>query len=296
MGSVYAGLLAAAGNEVTVVDTWDAHIEAIRSNGLRVEGASGDRTVHVAAATSVVEIGEVDLIILSTKAMDVLAASTAATVIAGPKTVVLPIQNGLGSVDIVADIFGPERTVVGVAGGFGASVVSPGHVRHEGMELLRLGERVGPASERLERIAGVWRAAGFTVKTYDDVGPLVWEKLICNVCFSATCAILDATIGEVLTDASAWAVASRCASEAYDVAQALRIELSFDDPVEYARAFGLRIPDARPSLLLDLRAGRRTEIEVINGAIPRVGRTVGVSAPANETVTALVRALEPRLG
>ena len=294
MGSVYAGLLADAGNDVWVVDIWEAHVSAIREHGLRVEGASGDRTVRLGATTRAAEVGEVDLIIIATKATDVHAASTAATPLVGAGTVVLPIQNGLGSGDTVAGIFGPERTVVGVAGGFGASVVAPGHVRHEGMELLRLGEREGPASERLERIAAVWRAAGFNVKTYDDVGPLVWEKLICNVCFSGTCAILDGTIGEVLDDASAWAVASRCASEAYDVARTLRIDLSFDDPVEYARTFGLRIREARPSLLLDLRAGRRCEIDVINGAIPRVGRSVGVAAPVNETITALVKALEAR--
>ncbi len=295
MGSVYAGLLGAAGNDVWAVDTWDAHIEAIHGHGLRVEGASGDRTVRIAATTRASDVGEVDLIVVSTKAMDVRAASEAAFSLAGSETVVLPIQNGLGSADTVAAIFGPERTVIGVAGGFGASVVAPGHVRHEGMELLRLGEFEGATSERLERIASVWRAAGFTVKTYDDVGPLVWEKLICNVCFSGTCAILDRTIGEVLADPSAWVVASRCASEAHEVAQALRIDLSFDDPVEYARAFGLRIPAARPSVLLDLKAGRRCEIDVINGAIPRVGRSVNVAAPVNETVTALVKALESKI-
>ena len=294
MGSVYAGLLGAAGNEVWAVDTWEAHVEAIRAHGLRVEGASGDRTVRIGATTLAADVGEVDLVVVATKAMDVRVASTAASVLLGPETVVLPIQNGLGSADTAAQILGPERTVIGVAGGFGASVIAPGHVRHEGMELLRLGEREGPVSERLERIAAVWREAGFTVKTYDDAGPLVWEKLICNVCFSGTCAILDGTIGEVLEDASAWSVASRCASEAYEVARALRIDLSFDDPVAYARAFGLRIQQARPSVLLDLKAGRRCEIDVINGAVPRAGRSVGVAAPANETVTALVKALESR--
>jgi 2-dehydropantoate 2-reductase len=296
MGSVYAGLLGAAGNDVWAVDTCEQHVEAIRAHGLRVEGASGDRTVRIGATTRAADVGEVDLIVISTKAMDVSAASTASYPLAGPETVVLPIQNGLGSADTVAEIFGPERTVIGVAGGFGASVVSPGHVRHEGMELLRLGEREGPASERLERIAAVWRAAGFNVKTYDDVGPLVWEKLICNATFSGPCAILDRTIGEVLDDASAWAVSSRCATEAYEVARALGIDLSFDDPVEYARAFGLRIPRARPSVMLDLRAGRRCEIDVINGAVPRVGASVGVQAPVNATVTALVKALESRHG
>ena len=296
MGSVYAGLLGAAGNDVWAVDTWEAHIAAIREHGLRVEGASGDRTVRLNATTRAEEVGEVDLIVVATKAMDVRDAALAALPLAGAETVVLPIQNGLGSADTIAEIFGPGRVVIGVAGGFGASVVAPGHVHHEGMELVRLGERDGPSSERLERVAEVWRAAGFNVKTYNDVGALVWEKLVCNVCFSGTCAVLDRTIGEVLADPNAWAVASRCAVEAYDVARALRIDLSFDEPVEYARAFGLRIPNARPSLLLDLRAGRRCEIDAINGAIPGLARSVGVAAPVNETVTALVKALEARGG
>ena len=291
MGSVYAALLADGGNDVWVVDGWEEHIEAIRVHGLRVEGASGDRTVRIGATTNPSEVGQVDLVVIATKAMDVGAASAGAASLIGDQTVVLPIQNGLGSADTVAAALGPDRTLVGVAGGFGASVVAPGHVRHEGMELLRLGEREGPTTERLERVAAVWRDAGFTVQTYADVGRLVWEKLICNVCFSGTCAVLDRTIGEVLDDEHSWAVATSCAIEAYEVARALDIGLSFDDPVEHVRAFGRRIPRARPSVLLDLRAGRRTEIDVINGAIPREGRAVGIAAPVNAAVTALVKAI-----
>ena len=90
----------------------------------------------------------------------------------------------------------------------------------------------------------------------------------------------------------AWAVASRCAAEAFEVARAQGVELGFDDPVAYVREFGLAIPGAKPSMLLDLEAGRRTEVDFINGAIPRAGREVGVDAPWNETVSTLVRALE----
>jgi 2-dehydropantoate 2-reductase len=294
MGSVYAALLGSAGNEVWAVDPWEAHVAAIRERGLRVEGASGDRTVRIDATTRADEVGPVDLVVVSTKAGDVHDAALAACALLGPETVVLPIQNGLGSTDVVAGIVGDDRVLIGVAGGFGASIVAPGHAHHEGMELVRLGERRGPASARLERVAEVWRAAGFTVQTDDDVNALVWEKLVCNVCFSATCALLDATIGEVLDDPAAWAVATACAIEATAVARALGITLSFDDPVDHVRAFGDAIREARPSLLLDLRAGRRCEIEVINGAIPRAGRTVGVATPVNETVTALVKALETR--
>lgn len=290
MGSVYAALLAEGGDDVWVVDAWEEHIDAIRAHGLHVEGASGDRTVRIGATTNAAEVGAVDLVVIATKAMDVGAASAGAVSLIGDQTVVLPIQNGLGSADTVAAVLGHERTLVGVAEGFGASIVAPGHVRHEGMELLRLGERDGPTTERLERVAAVWRDAGFTVQTYDDVGRLVWEKLICNVCFSGTCAVLDKTIGEVLDDDHAWAVATSCAIEAYEVARALGIDLSFDDPIQHVRSFGERIPSARPSVLLDLKAGRRTEIDVINGAIPREGRALGIAAPVNGAVTALVKA------
>ncbi|HEY6607347.1 MAG TPA: ketopantoate reductase family protein [Gaiellaceae bacterium] len=290
MGSVYAAILGSAENDVWAVDTWVDHVEAIRTRGLTVEGASGDRTVRIHATSEPAEVGVCDLVVIATKAFDVDAAAHAAKPIVGNDTVVLPIQNGLGSADRIAAILGEERVAIGVAGGFGASIVGPGRVHHNGWELLRLGERHGPATDRIRRIVRVWEEAGFRVRAYDDVDQLVWEKLICNVCFSGTCAILERPISGVLDDRAAWHVASSCATEAYEVARARGIKLDFDDPVAYVRAFGERIPRARPSMLLDLIAGRPTEIDVINGAIPPEARRIGLTAPVNETVTALVKA------
>jgi 2-dehydropantoate 2-reductase len=296
MGSVYAGLLGTSGNEVWAVDPWAEHIEAIRDHGLRIEGASGDRVVRLAATSDPADAGIVDLVVIATKAMQVQAAAEGAQALVGPETVVLTIQNGLGSADIVARVLGEERVVIGVAGGFGASIVAPGHAHHHGLELVRLGERAGPVTHRVERIADVWRNAGFTVRTYDDVERLVWEKLVCNVCFSGPATVLAATIGQVLDDPDAWSVASACAVEANEVAVASGIALEFDDPVTYVRAFGERIRGARPSMLLDRLAGRPCEIDVINGAIPPRAALVGLEAPANATVTALVKALEAAAG
>lgn len=293
MGSVYAGILGDAGNEVWAVDLWADHVEAMRTRGLTVEGASGRRTVRVNATSDAAEAGLCDLVVIATKAVDVDAAAAAVKPLVGPDTVVLPIQNGLGSADRIAAILGEDQVAIGVVGGFGASMVGPGHVHHNGWELVRLGERHGPATERMRRIAKTWADAGFRVQVYDDVDQLVWEKLVCNVCFSGTCTILERTIGEVLDDAAAWHVASGCAQEAYDVARARGITLGFDDPVAYVRAFGEKIPDARPSMLLDLLAGRPCEIDVINGAIPPAAREVGLAARVNETVTALVKAKSP---
>jgi 2-dehydropantoate 2-reductase len=183
-----------------------------------------------------------------------------------------------------------------VVGGFGASMKAPGHVHHNGWEFVRLGEYDGGMSARLEQVSEIWKKGGFRVLLFEDIHQLVWEKFICNVAFSGTCTLTGLTIGEVIKDPDAWKVASGCASEAYAVAKAKGVKVDIDDPVAYVRAFGEKIPGARPSMLLDHMAQRRSEIDVINGAVPRVGAELGVPTPVNATVTALVRARENAFG
>ena len=298
MGSVYAGLFAAAGHEVWAIDRWREHVEAMRSAGLRLEGASGDRTVKVNATTEAKEAGPCDLVILATKAMHVESAASSIrnSSLLGPETPVLSIQNGLGGPDTAGSVLGRERVMVGVVGGFGASMKGPGHAHHNGMEQVRLGEFGGPITPRLEKVAEAWRGAGFRVKVFDDIAQLVWEKLICNCAYSGPCGLTDHTVAEVMDDPDLARVSAACATEAYDVAKKKGVRLDFSDPVAYVRDFGSKIPNARPSVLLDLMAGRKSEIEVINGSIPRVGREVGVAAPVNDALTALVLDKERRLG
>jgi len=296
MGSVYAGLFAAAGHEVWAIDRWREHVEAMRGRGLRLEGASGERTVKVNATTEAREAGACDLVILATKAGQVAVAADDTKSLLKPDTVVLSIQNGLGGPDAAAAVLGKERVMVGVVGGFGASMKGPGHAHHNGMELVRLGELQGPITPRLERIADAWRSAGFRVKVFDDIAQLVWEKLICNCAYSGPCGLTDHTVGEVMSDRELARVSAACAREAFAVAKKKGVRLDFDDPVAYVRDFGSKIPNARPSVLLDLMAKRKSEIEVINGSIPRVGAEVGVSAPVNDALTALVLDKERRLG
>lgn len=296
MGSVYAALMADAGNEVWAIDQWPEHVSAMREKGLRLEGASGDRTVKLNATMDAAEAGECGLVVIATKAMHVEAAAESARALIGPETVVLTIQNGLGSADRVAAALGRDKVVIGVVGGFGASMRGPGHAHHNGWELVRLGEFEGPATPRLETVGKVWADAGFRVKTFDDIHRMIWEKLICNVCFSGPCAMTEWTIGQVMGHPGAWQVAKGCAREAYEVARAEGIALSFDDCEAYVRDFGDKIPNARPSMLLDHIEGRASEIDAINGAIPVRGTAIGVPTPYNEVVTALVKAKEVRLG
>ncbi|MGE0487229.1 MAG: ketopantoate reductase family protein [Gammaproteobacteria bacterium] len=292
MGSVYAGLLARGGHEVWGIDTWAEHVTAIARDGLRVEGASGDARYAVHATTDAASVGPCDLVVIATKAADVAAAGRAALPLLGPATPVLTIQNGLGAVERLAAVLPRARILVGVAGGFGAAMRGPGHAFHNGMELVRLGEADGGSSARLEAVAAAWRAGGFNVRCYDDIHQLVWEKFICNVTFSGPCTVLGMTVGEVMANPHAWQVALGCGLEAHAAGVAKGIAFSFNDAAAYIADFGSRIPGARPSMLLDHLAGRRSEIDAINGMVPVVAAEAGTAAPFNTTISALVRARE----
>jgi len=284
--------MADAGHDVYAVTLWPDHAQAMAANGLRCEGISGDRTVRVHASTTTDGIGICDLVIIATKAFDVESAAQASVPLLGPETVVQSIQNGLGSPEIAALIVGADRLAVGVVGGFGASMRGPGHVHHNGMEMIRFGVHAGLPKQLLQASAKIWESAGFKVALFDDIKQMVWEKLIMNVTFSGTSCTTELTIGEIMQDPDAWKVARGCAEEAIAVAYAAGIKLDVGDPIEHIRKLGGKIPNARPSMLLDYLAKRRGEIDAINGSIPRLGKQFGVPTPVNETVVGIVKARE----
>ncbi len=296
MGCVYAGLLGDSTHEVWAIDLWAEHIAAIKNSGLRLEGASGSKLVQIRATTDPEEVGICDLVIISTKSTHVEKAALDSKSIIGEKTIVLPIQNGLGSPNVVAKILGAEKVIVGVVGGFGASIREPGFAHHNGWELVRLGELSGSITGRLKEIASIWKSSGFNVECFDDIDQLIWEKLICNVCFSATCALTGLTIGQVMDDKNAWVCASNCALEAYNIAIAKGIKLRFDDLESYVKNFGYKIPNAHPSMSLDHIAGKLSEIDAINGAITIAGKAINEPVPYNTALTALVRNKETQMG
>lgn len=293
MGSVYAGLMQQAGHEVHGVSLWEDHVDAVNAHGLRVHGASGDAVVRLSSMSTTTEgIGLCDLVVVATKAFDVTTAAAASRALVGAATVVQTIQNGIGSPERAADVLGPERLAVGVVGGFGASVPTPGVAHHNGMEMVRFGSFGTLPREDLDSSAEVWRSSGFTVRLFEDTAQMVWEKLIMNVAFSGTTCASGLTIGAVMAEPSAWAVAEASALEAVAVARAVGITLDVGDPIEHIRSLGAKIPYARPSMLLDFDLRRRGEVDAIVGEVAALGARHGVDTPVLRTVAGLIRARE----
>jgi 2-dehydropantoate 2-reductase len=292
MGSVYAGLMQLAGHDVHGVCLWPDHVEAVNAHGLRVHGASGDHTVRLTSmSTSTDGIGVSDLVVIATKAFDVETAAESCRPLVGPATGIQSIQNGLGSPEKIAKILGADRLAVGVAGGFGASVPEPGVAHHNGMEMVHFGSRSLPRPD-LEASAAVWTSSGFTVELYDDTDQMVWEKFIMNVAFSGTSCTTGLTIGQIMANPSAWAVAEACAREAVAVARAAGIRLDVGDPIAHVRALGSKIPQARPSMLLDFELKRRGEVDAIVGQVAVQAEKYGLDAPVSRTIADLIRARE----
>jgi len=293
MGSLYAGRFGKAGHEVWAIDVWQEHLDVIERDGLTVSGASGSFVVenlHTGRAPA--DAGPCDIWVIATKAADVETAASAIAPLLQPDSIVMAFQNGLGSGERVARHVPAEHVVVAIAEGFGSSIPEPGHVHHEGMRLIRIGEVQGGPSVRAHRLEAVWRAAGFNVRAFDDVRLMIWEKFLCNVTLSAPCAAFDVTVGELMADPDAWAVALGCMLEAHRVGVAQGVDFPFSDPVAYVTTFAATIPNASPSLRLDHLARRRSEIDVINGQVVELSRELGVDAPYNETLCAILRRRE----
>jgi 2-dehydropantoate 2-reductase len=290
MGSVYAAKLAKQ-NPVLAIARWKEHVDQMAQHGLRLEGPLTDETVPLRASVDV-PAEHMDLVILAVKAAHAEQAARDCVPLLGPETVVLTIQNGLGSADVVADVVGAERLAVGIASGFGASIKGPGYIHHNAMRAVRLGAYGSLPFERADAVAAVWREAGFDAQAVSDIAAMQWEKLICNVAYSAPCALTGFTIGEAMDDPYMGPITRAAATEAWEVARAAGIRISVEDPVAHVRAFGANMPAAKPSALLDHEARRVSEIEVINGAIPREAKKVGLKAPVNETLVALVKVRE----
>ena len=293
MGSMFGGLLGAGGLEVTLIDVWAEHVAAVRENGLRLVGDESERMVAVAATTEPAEAGEADVVLVHCKAYHTAAAVGAAQTLFGADTVAISFQNGLGNEETIGEVIGIER-VLGGTTAQGASILGPGAVRYYGDLPSQIGELGGGASDRAERIAAALTAAGLQTTASAEIRRDIWKKLLTNVALGALSALADLSIAELIAVPELKANSLAALDEAATVARAAGIELSEDD----TKAVLTKITGAggtsanKSSMCVDVLNRRKTEIEVINGAVARLGREHGVPTPVNDTLIAAIIGVE----
>jgi 2-dehydropantoate 2-reductase len=291
MGSLFGGLLAEAEEEVTLIDVWKEHVDAINARGLRITGISGDRTVNVRATNDPGSVGPMDLIIIFVKSYDTAKAARDALPMASDETVFLSLQNGLGNIDEIAEAAGRHRIIRGVTAQ-GSTLLGPGEIYHAGRGPTVIGELDDAPTERARRISEAFNHAGIPTEISTNVLGALWSKILINVGINPLTALTGLRNGELLEHPEIKAVMKRAVEEAMMVTLGLGIETGLDDPVERVYAVAEATAANRSSMLQDMERGRRTEIDALNGAIVELGRRVGVETPVNETLVAAVKGLE----
>lgn len=220
------------------------------------------------------------------------AAGIAARVLA-PGGVAVTIQNGLGNYEVLRASVGDDRAAVGVIY-VGARLDELRRLHATGPGRAELGRPRGTDPRRaLDALAALMRAGGMTVTVVDDAWPAVWRKVVTNAAVNPTTALLGTLNLELLNDPVAARVADRLAREVARVASAAGVALAEDDAVRWWREMAQLTGANRSSMLQDVEAKRATEVDAICGAVYREGRRLGVDAPLNQAMTALVTALHP---
>jgi 2-dehydropantoate 2-reductase len=293
MGSMFGGLLGEGGLEVTLIDIWAEHVAAVQQSGLRLIGDSAERSVPVKATTRPAEAGEADVVLVHCKSHHTVQAVEAARSLFGADTVAISFQNGLGNEEMIGGVIGIER-VLGGTTAQGASMVGPGAVRYYGDLPSQIGELTGGTSERAERIARALTAAGLQTSASAEIRRDIWKKLLANVALSAPSALSDLSIAELMAVPELKATSLAALEEAAAVARATGIELDAADTERVlAKITGAGGTSAnKSSMCADVLKRRKTEIEVINGAVARLGREHGVPTPVNDTLIAAIIGVE----
>ncbi len=298
MGSLFGGLLAAAGEDVTLLTRNAAHVDAIQKRGLRIvdeqSDSSADRIVSVRATTDPETVGVVDLVLVFVKSYATADAMAEAEPLLGPETDVLTLQNGLGNAETIAAHVPDRRILVGVTT-HGAIHEAPGTVHHTGTGDTALGRwRGGDAAvgeESATEIAAMLTAAGIPTEVVADPETLVWEKVLVNVGINAPTALAGVDNGALVETESGRALLRSAVTEAERVARARGHDVR-EDVVEYAITVAEQTASNRSSMRVDLESGHRTEVESLYGAVLDRAAAESLDAPVVRTLADLVRLAE----
>jgi 2-dehydropantoate 2-reductase len=309
-GAAIGADMVRAGLDVTFVEQWPAHVEAMRADGLRVESPDGVEVTPV-NALHLCEVATLrdpfDIVLFGVKAYDTRWSCELIKPLLAPDGVVVGVQNGM-TVQDTASILGPERTlgaVIEIAG----NMFTPGVVQRQvgrSGTWFALGAPDDAARGREEDVAQVLRHSG-RVDVTDDILSAKWMKLVANAAEMVPSAILGVPLVEALNVPGMREVMDAAGTEALDTALALghRIVPMFGQegiedlpPEDYAAALldavlsGWSLEDTRVAVLQDWMKGRRAEGEEINGLVVAQQRRLGGSAPVNERLMEVARQIE----
>lgn len=293
VGAFFGGLLVRAGRDVAFVAR-GANLEAIRTRGIRIDSRLlGTVSIPpVRAASTAAVAGPASLVLVCVKAhqtpgiLDDLAAAVS------PETIIVPLQNGVESDEILAARFGQSRVAAAVVF-LGATLVEPGIVTHVTSGAIVLGARPGFAPARLEEARAALTAEGSSVSVAKDIQYDRWRKLLWNAAFNTVSAAADLTPAEILARPDTRARAIGIMREVVAVANAHGIALrtaDADNQVRWTEGASSIVT----SMLIDRRQGRSMEIDDLIGVIVRKGREAGVATPLSEQMVEELKALETR--
>jgi 2-dehydropantoate 2-reductase len=294
MGGLVGGYLAKAGNDVSLIDVSEAAIATINTDGLSIEEKDGSTDViQVPATNDPSRVGPVDVIVNFVKCYHTEAAVRSAAPMIGADTVVLSLQNGWGNAARISSIVGEERVLVGLTY-HGGMLLAPGKVKHPGTGMTYVGELTGRKTDRLQRIVDTLRGAGMETTLSERILDEVWKKLALNACTLPTSSLLRFLSHELVAYEPAKTLMAEILEEVVAVAKAQGIALDYDE--RWAAITGLleKAIGGKSSMYQDMEASRRTEIEVINGAIVDAGSKAGVPTPVNRSMLSMVQAVQAK--
>lgn len=288
IGGYLAAKLAQAGHEVATIAR-GAHLEAIRRNGLTLDGPNGRVTVRPWKATDTpAEVGAVDAVLFGVKGDALPDAARACLPMLGPETVVVPFLNGVEAAERLLEIL-PEGTVGNGMAQVSTTISEPGVIRQTGtFATFTFAERDSRPSARIDALRAAFRGAGIDAPETGDIDRAVWTKFVLFSAVSGVTAAGRCTIGDILAHPPLAALFRQVLTETAGIGRALGVALP-EDAEDRAWNIARSLPPAmRASTAIDLEHGRPLEIEWVSGAAVRLAERAGVPAPANRTLYALL--------
>jgi 2-dehydropantoate 2-reductase len=295
MGSIFGARFAAGGHDTVLVDVAAPLVERINEAGVTVVRGDEETVTVVPATSDPASVGVVDLAVFFVKCYHTQAAAELVRPLVGPDTVVASLQNGWGNGDVLAGVYPPEQVVVGVTYNSG-TVLDVARVAHPGVGPTTMGAFAEGSTEGAERLAQALEDGGLEATVVSPVRPEIWKKLILNAATLPTAALTGMHAGALTAHDGMHDLVSETAREAVAVARALGYEIEEQERVDYIHGLLERAGPARASMLQDFEAGRRTEIDVVNGAVVRAGDEQGVPVPMNRAFVRLVEGWESARG